>query len=110
MLIVVYLHEAKQYTVVPEEFIFCLDERSLKNYGVNSNQTRLIYFSKEAYEKLEQNVKQTFAPNFNLPVTNVYPLPDNLEETCFKGHMYAFESKFFYNITLFFLRNIQNIH
>lgn len=94
MLIVEYLQEAKNYTVVPEEFIYLLDERSLKNNGVNSNQSRLIYFSNNAYKNLEQNVEQTFKPNFNLPITSVYPLPDYLMETCFKGRMYAFESKF----------------
>lgn len=94
MLIIVFLQEARKYTVVPEEFIYGLDEKSLKNNGVNSNQTRLIYFSKDVFEKLEQNVQQTFTPKFDLPVTNIYPLPIELNETCFKGRLYGFECKY----------------
>lgn len=93
MLIIVYLQDAKKHTVVPEEFIFGLNEKNLKNNGVNSNQTRLIYFSKDVYEKLQRNEEQDFIPKFDLPVTNVYPLPDALAETCFKGRLYGFESK-----------------
>lgn len=55
MLVVVYLRDARCHTVVPEEFIFALVERSLKNRGLNSNQNRRIYFSREVFEKLQRN-------------------------------------------------------
>lgn len=100
MLIIVFLQEAKKYTVVPEEFVYGLDEKSLKNNGVNSNQTRLIYFSKDIYEKLKQNVQQKLEPKFYLPITNLYPLPADLTETCFKGRLYGFECKFLENIEM----------
>lgn len=100
MLVVVYLQEAKKYIVVPEEFIYRLDERSLKNYGINSNQKRLIYFSNEVFKNLENKIEMnSLTPNFNAPVTKIFPLPDNLKESCFHGRLYAFESKYF----LFFI-------
>lgn len=96
MLVVVYLRDARCHTVVPEEFIFALVERSLKNRGLNSNQNRRIYFSREVFEKLQRNeVIEDYIPNFNLPVTEIYPLPNDLEETCFIGRMICFEGKFF---------------
>lgn len=94
MLVIVYLFEANAHTVVPEQFIYCLNERSLKNRGVNSNQNRLIYFSNDCYEKISRNENvDGFQPNFELPITTAYPLPDNLMETCFNGRLYSFEGK-----------------
>lgn len=97
MLVVVYLREAKRYTVVPEEFIYYLNERSLKNLGLNRNQNRLIYFSREVFQKLEQNeIPYAFAPNFSIPVSTEYPMPENLEETCFIGRLISFEGTILY--------------
>lgn len=94
MLVVIYLKESKNYTIIPEEFIYCLDEQTVKNKGLNPNQKRLIYFSYDVYKKLEQNVPQEFVPKFHLPITNMYPLPDGLIETCFNGYMYVFRCKY----------------
>lgn len=95
MLVIVYLNDADCHIVVPENFIYLLNEKNLKNYGVNSNQNRLIYFSKDCFEKLKENgdVQQEYEPKFYLPVTKIYPLPENLVETCFIGRMYSFEGK-----------------
>lgn len=97
MLVVVYLKEAKQYTVVPEEFIYQLNERNLKNLGLNRNQNRLIYFSTEIFEQLERNevIDQPYAPNFQLPVSSEFPLPNDLKATCFIGRLIKFEGKCF---------------
>lgn len=95
MLVIVYLFEAKAHTVVPEHFIYCLNERSLKNRGVNSNQDRVIYFSTDCYEKIARNENvDGFKPNFELPITIDYPLPVNLMETCFNGRLYSFEGNY----------------
>ena len=98
MLVVVYLKEAGGYTVVPEQFIYQLNERTLKNIGVNRNQDRLIYFSVDVFEKLERNeVVEQYAPNFNLPVSVVYPLPNEYTETCFIGRLIKFEGKYIFH-------------
>lgn len=95
MFVVVFLIGPKKLTVVPEHFIFDLDERKLKNLGVNSNQRYRIYFSEEWFQnQIERvNLEQEFIPNFNLPATDMYPLPDNVVEAVFVGHMRKFESK-----------------
>lgn len=95
MLVIVYLQDAKCYTIVPEEFIYSLDERSLKNNGLNRNQNRLIFFSREWFEKMDQNesIDQEYKPNFHRPITGNYPLPDDLNETCFIGRMIHYEGK-----------------
>lgn len=83
MLVVVYLNEAKYHTVVPEHF-YSLNEKNLKNSGMNSNQNRLIYFSKDCYDKLEKHdvevVKQMCQSKFHLPVTKIFPLPNIMFE------------------------------
>ena len=95
MLVVVYLQDPKKYTVVPESFIYDLNERSLKNRGVNRNQSRLIYFSQECFENMQanENVDEEIGPNFHCPITMEYPLPFNLVETCFIGRMICFEGE-----------------
>lgn len=96
MIVIVYLREPKCYTVVPEEFIMDLKEKNVKNYGINRNQARRIYFSKEWFENQanQVNLNQRFAPNFRLPCTTLYPLANNMVETNFEGRMILFEETF----------------
>lgn len=95
MLVVVYLKDSKQYTIVPEEFIYQLNERNLKNLGLNRNQNRLIYFSSEIFEKIQRNddIEPPHEPNFSLPISFAYPLPNDLKDTCFIGRLIKFEGK-----------------
>lgn len=106
MLVVVYLQDAKRLTVVPEEYVYSLNERSLKNRGVNKNQSCLIYFSRVQFEKMQKNedLDQEYTPNFHRPITTDYPLPADLEDTCFIGRMINFEGK---NLAEFFYEEIQ---
>lgn len=98
MLVVVLLREPNVYTVIPEECIYSLnpkkDEKQLKNRGINQNRDRLIFFSNDIYDKISRNCEEKFQPKFYLPVTSSYPLPNNLNETCFIGRTYCFESEF----------------
>lgn len=95
MFVVVFLSGPKKLTVVPENFIFDLNERKLKNLGVNSNQRYRIYFSKGWFQNQINgvNLEHEFIPNFRLPATNVYPLPDNVAEAVFFGYMRKLECK-----------------
>lgn len=95
MYVLVHLQNANRHIVVPESFVYELDELSTKNYGVNRNQVRLIYFSFELFEILNRNEipNREFPPNFNLPITIEYPLPMELKETCFNGRIISFECK-----------------
>lgn len=93
MLVLVFLSVPRCYTVVDERFIYQLVERNVKNYGINRYQNRLIYFSREWFEKLQRNEKLNgdFVPNFTLQTTNEYPLPHGMNETCYIGRMICFE-------------------
>lgn len=107
MFVVVYLCDAKKHTIIPEEFVYILNQKSLKNCGVNSNQNRRIYFSSEWFREYEQKLspKREYEPKFDLDITNVYPLPNDLIETCFVARLYCFEGKksikIPYNIQIF---------
>lgn len=45
MFVVVFLNGIKKYIPIVEEWIFDIDEQSLKNNGVNSNRNVLIFYS-----------------------------------------------------------------
>lgn len=93
MFIVVYLKDVKAHTVIQEQFVLGLVEKNLKNYGCNTNQIRRIYFSKVWLQNQidKVNLDQNFVPNFNLPATKVYPLPNNVTETVFLAYLKKFE-------------------
>lgn len=93
MFVSVYLVEARAHTVVPREFIFELNKVNLYNNGVNSNQNRLIYFSKGLFEALENGNYTALTeciPKFSIPITKVYPLPNEVQEACFIGRLKKF--------------------
>lgn len=96
MFVIIYLRVPKCYTVVPEEFIMDLKEKNLKNLGINRNQTRRIYFSKEWFENQTNkvNLDQHFEPNFRLACSALYPLANDMTETNFEGRMILFEETF----------------
>lgn len=104
MFVVVFLSGPKKLTVIPEEFIFELNEKKLKNFGCNSNQAYRIYFSKEWFlnQVHEINLGKIFISNFNLPVSDVHPLPNDIVAAVFKAHLRKFEVKrqchFFLNL------------
>lgn len=84
------------HTVVPQEFIYDLNQVNLNNHGVNCNQNRLIYFSAELFESLKSGndlAHSEYMPKFHLSVTTLYPLPIELKETCFIGRLKKFWGK-----------------
>lgn len=105
MYVVVYLRDAKCYTVIPEEFILDLDEKTVKNNGINRNQHRRIYFSKQWFENQTNgiNLNKSFEPKFGLPCTEVYPLANNVIEACYIGRMIKFEGKLVTIILLYLI-------
>lgn len=70
--VVVYLIGARDFVVVPENWVFDLNTAKLKNHGRNSNQDFLVYFI---------NGEKIGEPNFNAPIaTN---LKDASNGACF---------------------------
>lgn len=96
MFVTVFLTESKMRTVVPKKFIYRLCQVNLDNRGVNRNQNRRIYFSKNLFELLQrgENPNLTeYEAKFDLPTTQVYPLPSELQETCFIGRTIRYWGK-----------------
>lgn len=80
--VVVFLMKPKKYVVVPENFIFDLDQTKLKNIGANRNQNFKIFWS---------NIGNDVQPNFNAEESEIYP--PNIIEACYIGRVYKFYSE-----------------
>lgn len=97
MFVAVYLIEAKTHTVVPQEFVYQLQKVNLYNYGVNSNQNRLIFFSADFFDLISSGDNPNlldFTPDFCLPTTNIYPPPNGVRQTCYIARLYKFWRKY----------------
>lgn len=79
--VVVYLTEAGEFVVLPEDWVQELNSAKLKNNGRNSNQDFRAFYSIENRE----NVR---APNFSAPLLN--SLADLQDEGCFKCRIKKF--------------------
>lgn len=93
MFVTVFLVNAREYTVIPEKFVYDLNKMNLFNFGLNSNQNRLIYFSKNLFEALESGgsmQENEIEPNFSLPPSVDYPLKNGVMETCFIARLKKF--------------------
>lgn len=73
---VVYLIRAREYVVVPDNWVFDLNTAKLKNNGRNSNQDFLVYCAFAGGEPMFD--KQ---PNFEAPFSSQYD--PNIDEACF---------------------------
>lgn len=49
-LVVVFLSEVREYIIVPENYIFGLNIKDVKNLGKNSSRDYLVYFSDDCVE------------------------------------------------------------
>lgn len=77
-------------TFVPEKFVFGLSEEKLKNYGTNSGQSHLIFWSKKALR--DGDVPDlNYAPNFFLPTSDIFPPIE--DEICYIGKVKRFFGK-----------------
>lgn len=89
MFVVVYLIEPKINIVIPEEWIFALDEEKIKNMGANSNQSYRIFYSNDASN--ENGVPNGLhAPNFNLLLMDIFPPSYDVVECCYIGRVKHF--------------------
>lgn len=109
MFVVIYLTASKKHIIVPENFILGLCEEKLKNYGANSNQTHLIFWSKAALFGVDEIPDSTYQVNFSLKPTNEYPPPANVIDTCYFGLIKRFFRKFFSHIDFCFKIKSLNI-
>lgn len=86
--VVIYLIRAREIVVVPENWIQDLNNAKLKNYGVNSNQNFLTFWSANNGEA-NQNVQ----PNFIAPLE--YEYRATVDEACYLCRILKFCGKFY---------------
>lgn len=82
MLVVVYLMDARKNIIVPQEWIRGLNQESLNNIGKASYQNRRIFWSNHALS-CNATTYESVSPNFRLPLSKVFPPPENVNETCY---------------------------
>lgn len=94
--VTVFLVEAKAHTVVPKKCVYKLLQVNLDNNGLNSNQNRRIYFSKQLFEALQNDEvpEENFEPNFIAPIVTSYPLPNEVSDACYIARLKKFWRKY----------------
>lgn len=90
MFVVVHLKLCKKRIVVPENWLFDVNQELLKNQGVNSNRDVLIFWSKNGLVDDEPSVE--FEPNFQLDKATTFP-PPNTEAACYIGRIIRYFGK-----------------
>lgn len=88
--VTVFLRHAKKHTAIPIEYVADLDDAVSRNNGINRNQNRRIFFSGQLFSSFQNGETPNLLehpPNFNLPITKEYPLPNGLQSTCFVAHL-----------------------
>lgn len=85
MFVVVLIKCAKEYVVVPEEWIYGVNLESLLNNGVNSNRDMLIFWS--------TNIRNV--PNFMLEKSLEFP-PTN-DQACYLVRVIRYYGKLSFN-------------
>lgn len=74
--VVVYLLRARDFVVVPEDWVLELNTAKLKNNGRNSNQDFLVFCSFIDYEPILNK-----RPNFNATLTSAFN--GTVDQACF---------------------------
>lgn len=91
--VVVLLSKPREHCVVPENYIFGLDqmEAELKTWGANKTHNHLIYWNRSL---LNDNILSNAVPDFHAIKCEVFPPPTNVDAVCFLGRVKRFFSKF----------------
>lgn len=90
MFVVVFLIEPKVHVIVPEQFIFDLNEESLKNVGKNGNFHYKIFWSENALT-VDGAPDSGYKPNFDSPESKVFP---PIGSACYVGKLKKFCSEY----------------
>lgn len=93
MFVVIVLAESKFHLIVPEQWVYDLNEFKLRNWGVNSNQKHLVYWNRTVFDTFLNEPKTDIQPNFDAEIRSVFGTKD---ECCFHGYLIKFWSKCFY--------------
>lgn len=84
--VVIYLIRAREFVIVPENWVQGLNNAKLKNNGKNSNQNFLVFWSAN-----NGIANSTRAPNFNADLD--YRYHPTIDEVCYLGRVKKFFGK-----------------
>lgn len=87
-----YLVYAKRQIIIPQEWIFQLDQEILNNRGKNSNQNYRIYWSSVGI--LNGIPDSNILPKFDLPESKVFPQSEEMNEACYIARIKRFCCKY----------------
>lgn len=85
--VAVYLKRPKQYIIVPENWIYDLNNAKLKNYGRNCNQDFLVFWS-----ATNGMANLDTPPNFNAMLSHAYETTTE-DGFCYIGRVLRFFGK-----------------
>lgn len=94
MYAVVVLFQAREHCVVPQEYIFGLDEieAEMKTWGVHKQHKHLIFWSRALLNDTYP-VGIVDPPNFDLDPIDEFPPPDRIDSACYLGRIKRFFSE-----------------
>lgn len=93
MFVVVYIHAAKKYIVVPEEWCYDINQEKLKNHGCNANQKIRIFWSFHGIDGHGCPDSQ-YPANFELGLADEYPPENDAMEACYVVNTVHYYSKY----------------
>lgn len=102
MFVVVKLDSCKLKIVVPESWVYDINQELLRNQGVNSNRPVLVYWSKNGY--IGDVPDESHPANFHLNKATQFPPANGTDEACYTARLiryfgeYLFDSKIVYII------------
>lgn len=94
--VVVYLIRAREIVVVPDNWVQDLNKAKLKNYGANSNQNFLLYWSAK-----DGKANLSAQPNFDAKVGTEYR--DTIDEICYYCRIKKLFGEYSYLLVIYVL-------
>lgn len=94
--VVVLLTKPREHCIVPEKYIFGLDEVEdrLKTWGANKVHDHLIYWNRILLNNDIAPDSSLHPPDFNVDKCEVFPPPPQIDSVCFFGRVKRFFSKY----------------
>lgn len=92
MFAVVLLKIPKKYVVVPEVWIYDINEEKLKNNGVNRNQDVLVFWSEDGIDENDRP-NSSIEPNFDSEILSIHPPTNGITEDCYIGRVIRYYGK-----------------
>lgn len=107
MFVVVYIKSVKKNVVVPENWIYDINQELLKNKGVNKNRDVLVYWSVDGL--IDDVPNGDYIPNFQAEKSEAFPLPAGVKEACYHARLIRYFGKKTMNKILYNFQNEKEI-